>query len=73
LGVGDRVSSAGAGAKIIGVIRVGAEVRMAAESISIVRVGVKEGIATVGEIGRTGSIVRVFRGFEVRVKSFGKS
>jgi hypothetical protein len=46
---------------------------MAAESIGVVGVGAEEGIATVGEIGRTGLIVRVFRGFEVRVRSSGKS
>jgi hypothetical protein len=57
LGVGGGVSSAGAGAEIIGVVGVGAE----------------GGIATAGEIGRTGSIVRVFGGFEVRVRSSGKS
>jgi hypothetical protein len=51
LGVSGRVSSVIARAETIGVVKVGAEV----------------GMATVGEIGRAGSIVRVFRRFEVRV------
>jgi hypothetical protein len=56
-GVRGGVSSAGAGAETIGVVGVGAEV----------------GIATAGEIGRTGSIVGVFGGFEIEVGSSGKS
>jgi hypothetical protein len=44
-------------------IEVGAEVRMAT---------VKE-IRRIGLIGRTGSIAEVFGGFEVRVRSSGKS
>jgi hypothetical protein len=47
--------------------------RARAETIGVIRVGVEVGIATVGEIRRTGSIVGVFRGFEVRVGSCGKS
>jgi hypothetical protein len=57
LGVGDRVSSAIVKAKTIGVIRIGAEVR----------------IATTEKIRRTGSIVRVFGELKVRVRSSGKS
>jgi hypothetical protein len=57
LGVGGGVSSARAGAETIGVMGVGAEV----------------GMATAGEIGRAGSIVRVFGRFKVRVRSSGKS
>jgi hypothetical protein len=57
LGVGGGVGSARAGAETIGVVRIGAEV----------------GIATAEEIGRAGSIVRVFGGLEVRVRSSGKS
>jgi hypothetical protein len=57
LGVGGGVSSAIARAETIGVVRIGAEV----------------GIATAEEIGRAGSIVRVFGGLEVRVRSSGKS
>ena len=53
-GVGGGISSARAGAETIGVVGVGAEV----------------GIATVGEIGRTGSIVGVFGGFEVGIRGF---
>jgi hypothetical protein len=58
-GVGGGVSSAGARAKTIGVVKVGAEV----------------GMATAEEIRRTGtgSIVGVFGGFEVKVGSSGKS
>jgi hypothetical protein len=73
LGVGGGVSSAEAGAEIIGVVGVGAEVRMAAESIGVVRVGAEGGIVTAGEIGRAGSIVRVFGRFKVKVRSSGKS
>jgi hypothetical protein len=58
LGVGDRVSSAKAGAGTIGIIKVGAKVGIA--------VSVKAGIVTTGEIRRTGSIIRVFRGFKAR-------
>jgi hypothetical protein len=58
LGVGGGVSSAEAGAGTIGVVKVGAKVGIA--------VGVKAGIATTGEIGRTGSMVGVFGGFEAR-------
>jgi hypothetical protein len=46
-------------------VKVGAKVGMA--------VGIKAGIATTGEIGRIGSIVRVFGRFEVEVGSSGKS
>jgi hypothetical protein len=53
LGVGGGVSSAITGAETIGVVGVGAEV----------------GIATAGEIGRTGSIVKVFGRFKVGVGS----
>jgi hypothetical protein len=35
LGVDEGVSSAGAGAETVGVVRVGAEVRMAAETVGI--------------------------------------
>jgi hypothetical protein len=48
LGIGARVSSAKAGADTIDVVR-SAEVR--------IKVGAKVGIATVGEIGRTGLII----------------
>jgi hypothetical protein len=57
LAVGGGVSSAIARAKIIGVVRVGAEV----------------GMATAEEIGRAGLIVRVFERFKARVRSSGKS
>jgi Lon protease-like protein len=73
LGVDGRVSSAIAEAEIIGVVRVGAEVRMAAESISVIKVGAEGGIVTAEEIGRAGLIVRVFGRFKVRVRSSGKS
>jgi hypothetical protein len=73
LGVGGGVSSAIAETETIGVVEVSAEVRMAAESIGVVGVSAEEGIAIVGEIGRAGSIVRVFGRFEVRVRSSGKS
>jgi hypothetical protein len=57
LSVGDKVSSAIAKAETIGVVEVGAEVR----------------IVTIREIRRAGLIVRDFRRFKVRVRSFGKS
>jgi hypothetical protein len=57
LAVGDGVSSVIAGAEIIGVVRVSAEV----------------GIATAEEIGRAGSIVKVFGRFKARVRSSDKS
>jgi hypothetical protein len=49
--------------------------RARAETIGIVGVSAKAGIATAGEIGgtRPGLIVRVFGRFEVRVMFFGKS
>ena len=53
-GVGGGVSSARAGAETIGVVGVGAEV----------------GMATIGEIGRTGLIVGGFGGFEVEIRGF---
>jgi hypothetical protein len=56
-GVHGRVSSTGARVETIGVVGVGVEV----------------GIVTAGEIGRTGSIVGVFRGFEIEVGFSGKS
>jgi hypothetical protein len=56
LGVGGGVSSAKAGADTIGIVKVGAEV----------------GMTAAGEIGRTGSIIRVFRGFKVKLRSFSK-
>jgi hypothetical protein len=64
LGVNGGVGSAGAGAETIGVVEVG-----------VVRVGAEVGMATAEEIGKTGtgSIVRIFRGFEVGARSFGKS
>jgi hypothetical protein len=65
LGVGDRISSAGAGAETIGVVRVGAEVEM--------EVSVEARMATAEKIRRTGSIVRVFEKFKVKVGSFNKS
>jgi hypothetical protein len=64
LGVDSGVSSTGAGADTIGVVR-GAEVG--------IEVGAEVGMATAGEIGRAGSTVRVFGRFEVRVRSSGKS
>jgi hypothetical protein len=89
LGVGGRVSSAGAGAETIGVVKVGAKVEMATETIGVVEVGAEAGMAlyaeagmevgaeagmaTTEEIGRTGSIVGVFGRFKVKVGSFGKS
>jgi hypothetical protein len=57
LGVDSGVSSAIVEAETIGVIEVSAEVR----------------IATAGEIGRAGSIIRVFGRFKVRVRSSSKS
>jgi hypothetical protein len=33
-------------------------------------VGAEVGIATAEEMGRTGSIVRVFRGFKVEIRGF---
>jgi hypothetical protein len=57
LGVGGGVSSARARAETIGIVRVGAEVRM----------------TTAEEIKRAGLIVRVFGRFKVRVRSSGKS
>jgi hypothetical protein len=64
LGVGGEISSAGAGAEIIGIIKVGAKLG--------IKVGTKVGIATAEEIGRTGTglIVRVFRGFKVGIRGF---
>jgi hypothetical protein len=58
-GVSNEISSARAGAEIIGVVKVGTEV----------------GIATVREIRRTrtGLIVRVSGGFKVKIESFSKS
>jgi hypothetical protein len=64
LGVRGGVSSAGAGADTIGVVK-GAEVR--------IEVGAEVGIATAEEIGRAGLIIRVFGRFKVRVRSSGKS
>jgi hypothetical protein len=89
LGVGGGVSSAGAGAGTIGVVKIGAKVGMAVdaeagiatETIGVVgagaeagmAVGAEAGIATTKEIGRTGSIVGVFERFEVKVGSSDKS
>jgi hypothetical protein len=66
LGVGGGVSSAGAGAKTISVVKAAAEVGM--------NVGAEVGIATVREIRRTrtGLIVGVSGGFEIKGSS-GKS
>jgi hypothetical protein len=47
--------------------------RARAETIGVVGVGIEVGIATTGEIRRTGSIVGVFRGFEIEVGSSSKS
>jgi hypothetical protein len=60
-------------AAILGVRGRVSSTRARAETIGVVGVGVEVGIATAGEIGRTGSIVGVFRGFEVGVGSCGKS
>jgi hypothetical protein len=46
---------------------------MSAEFISIIRVSAKKGITTVKKIERTGLIIRVFRGFKVKVRSSDKS
>jgi hypothetical protein len=81
LGVDDRVSSAGAGAKTISVVKVGAKVGIAVgaeavvanKTIGVVGAGAEAGMATAEEIRRTGSIVRVFGRFKVKVVSSGKS
>jgi hypothetical protein len=46
---------------------------LATADSGIEEVGAEVGIATAGEIGRAGLIVRVVRGFEVGVGSSGKS
>jgi hypothetical protein len=88
LGVNSGVSSARAGAKTIGVVkvaivRVGVEAGIEVSTGVRIKVGAKVGIeidaeeriATTRKIKRTetGSIIRVFRGFEVGVKSSDKS
>jgi hypothetical protein len=45
---------------------------LAAADSGVEEVGAEVGIATVGEIGRAGLIVRVVGGFEVGVGSSGK-
>jgi hypothetical protein len=64
---------AGNKAAILGVCGRVSSTRARVETIGVVGVGVEVRIATTGEIGRTGSIVEVFRGFKVRVGSYGKS
>jgi hypothetical protein len=46
---------------------------MAAKSISIIRINIKKGIATAKEIRKTDLIIRIFRGFKVRVRFSDKS
>jgi hypothetical protein len=63
LGVGGRVSSAGAGAKTIGIVKAGAEVGIATETIGVIsgvagRVSSAEsGAETIG-VGQVGAKVR---------------
>jgi hypothetical protein len=87
LGVNSRVGSVKAGAETISVIKVGVKVgikvsiRVGIEIGAEVRieVGAEVRIATIKEIRRTSSIKRtglitkVFKGFKVRVRFFGKS
>jgi hypothetical protein len=54
-------------------MELGVEAGMATETIGVVGAGAEAGMATAGEIGRTGLIVRVFGWFKVEVVSSGKS
>jgi hypothetical protein len=73
LGVGDGISSARARAETISIVKFSVEAKMATKTISIVKVAAEIGIVTIKNIRRTGSIVRVFKGFKVKVRFFGKS
>jgi hypothetical protein len=46
---------------------------LAAADLGVEEVGAEVGMATAKEIRGAGSIIRVFGGFEVRVRSFSKS
>jgi hypothetical protein len=46
---------------------------LAVADLGVKGVNAEVGIATAEEIKRAGSIVRVFGGFEVKIRSFGKS
>jgi hypothetical protein len=54
-------------------MEVGAEAGMATETIGVVGAGAEAGMATAEEIRRTGSIVKVFGWFEIKVVFSGKS
>jgi hypothetical protein len=73
LGVGGGVSSAGAGAGTIGIVKVGTKVGIAVGAEAGIEVGAEAGMATAEEIRRTGSIIGVFERFKVKVGSSGKS
>jgi hypothetical protein len=68
LGVGGGVSSAGAGAKTIGVVKAGAEVGMATETIGVIS-GVAGGISSAESGAETIGVVKV----GAEVGSSGKS
>jgi ribosomal protein L14 len=73
LGVSGGVGSAKAGAETISIIRVGVEVKKEVSAKVGIEVGAEVRIATAGEIRKAGSVVRGFKGFEVKVGFSGKS
>jgi hypothetical protein len=73
LDVGGGVGSAKAGARTIGVVRIGVKVGREVGAEVGIEVGAEVRMATAGEIRKAGSVVGGFEGFEVRVGSSGKS
>jgi hypothetical protein len=75
LGVDGEIGSVKAGAETISVVKVNVKVGREVDAKVRIKVGAEVRMATAGKIGRTrtGLIIRVFKRFKVKVRSFGKS